>query len=563
MDRQAAYDLFASWLTQRRVEGIDVKKDLQGLLAYGVEQGCFINPHAVHELSEWRKFGDRLWELTLNDDKTAKKLGKLWRMVHNELLRYQAEKRAAQSAVAAKEKNTRYGEEETRWPLPPTFRELVLPPLRSEETGQESSERVLPTAPPASALSSPDASSQTVTPEGENSTPGSEDGLGIEIAKERCRAWNALAREGLEKGDEAMTQMATAMAFPVQFQPNPAGGINATVTALDWKLLSQLRSTVSSYGVTGEPVRQMLDYLWSTQLLLPADCRGIAKLIFSPSQWLLFNAHWQARVLESVAIQRQAGDPLQGITMDELMGLGPYARVEAQALLGPDKVREAMRLVREAIEQVKEPGGVPMYMGIKQGREETLGSFVDKLVNAIERARVPLYMQGALLKQCISQNGNPATKSLLNTLRAHWTVEEALEKASSIPTGPQAFLVEAIKKLGEGMKEQAQATQSQVMAALAPLQTSATVTVQTPQKGQLRCYRCGAPGHVRKSCTARNVWCQTCRSNSHNEGACRRRSGNSTRSAFAGRRATTKIAAAAQSFNPPPGEVSGWTWQQQ
>ncbi|NWU23468.1 POK9 protein, partial [Dyaphorophyia castanea] len=34
----------------------------------------------------------------------------------------------------------------------------------------------------------------------------------------------------------------------------------------------QLRATVSQFGVTSEPVRQMLDYIWSTQVLLPADC---------------------------------------------------------------------------------------------------------------------------------------------------------------------------------------------------------------------------------------------------------------------------------------------------
>ncbi|NXH53149.1 POK9 protein, partial [Rhabdornis inornatus] len=37
----------------------------------------------------------------------------------------------------------------------------------------------------------------------------------------------------------------------------------------------QLRATVSQFRVTSESVRQMIDYLWSTQILLPSDCRGI------------------------------------------------------------------------------------------------------------------------------------------------------------------------------------------------------------------------------------------------------------------------------------------------
>ncbi|NWR38026.1 POK9 protein, partial [Tachuris rubrigastra] len=40
----------------------------------------------------------------------------------------------------------------------------------------------------------------------------------------------------------------------------------------------QLRQTASQYGPTGEPTKQMLDYLFNTQLLLPNDLRGISRL---------------------------------------------------------------------------------------------------------------------------------------------------------------------------------------------------------------------------------------------------------------------------------------------
>ncbi|NWQ72429.1 POK9 protein, partial [Neopipo cinnamomea] len=33
----------------------------------------------------------------------------------------------------------------------------------------------------------------------------------------------------------------------------------------------QLRSTVSQFGATGEPTRQILDYIWSSHILLPSD----------------------------------------------------------------------------------------------------------------------------------------------------------------------------------------------------------------------------------------------------------------------------------------------------
>lgn len=131
MERQAAYDLFTCFLKKRQIKGIDLQKELPGLLTYGYAKGCFQNPHTVHELEEWRKFGDKIWEAVLDDDKTAKKLGKLWRVVHNELLQHQVEKRAAHQATAAQEKNKGY----TGWsdcPLPPAVSTVVLPPPAGE-----------------------------------------------------------------------------------------------------------------------------------------------------------------------------------------------------------------------------------------------------------------------------------------------------------------------------------------------------------------------------------------------------------------------------------------------
>lgn len=79
----------------------------------------------MHQVSEWRKLGDILWEAVLEDDKTAKKLGKVWRIVQNALLQQLAEKRAAEEAIAAAKTNTLYSQEHE--PLAPSVSTIVLP----------------------------------------------------------------------------------------------------------------------------------------------------------------------------------------------------------------------------------------------------------------------------------------------------------------------------------------------------------------------------------------------------------------------------------------------------
>lgn len=145
---------------------------------------------------------------------------------------------------------------------------------------------------------------------------------------------------------------------------------------------------------------------------------------------------------------------------------------------------------------------------------------------------------------------------------------------SHVPVGPQAMLVQAVKELGSALKEQAAATQSQVMAALAPLQMSAMKPAgSTPP--QIKCFRCGGHGHILRGCTVSQVWCCFCKTNSHSNMACCRNQklGNRQLSAR-GRRATTQTEAptsaafpaqqgVAANFDPRPQEASAWTWQPQ
>uniref|UniRef100_A0A8V0ZEE5 CCHC-type domain-containing protein n=1 Tax=Gallus gallus TaxID=9031 RepID=A0A8V0ZEE5_CHICK len=571
MDRQAAYDLFTAFLRKRQFRGVDLEKELPALLSHAVSHGFFADPHSVHTLDEWRRYGDKLWELVLEDDKVAKRMSKLWKAVHNELLMGQAEKRAAQGAQAAQEKNKDYGLIWDNTPNPPSFRMVMLPAAPpASANGVQAQSTAEPVEAPPRRVSGPSAL------DGSGSVPGAESDLAEAIARERRELWTTLAKHGMEDGDNELVQAVTEnLAFPVVYTPTQQGGLQAEIRTLDWKTLSQLRATVGTYGVTSEPARQMMEYLFSAHILLPADIRGIARLIYTPHQLILFNAHWQQEAAISAAVQRGPGDPLAGITIEQLMGLGAWTRIEAQAISGPDVSREIMAVARRAMDKIKAPGGTPIYMGIRQGREEPLGDFVDKVMDAIKKASVPEYMQGALLKQCVLQNGNSNTRSLVNTLPGDWSIPELLEKAATVPSGTQAFLVNALQKIGDGLREQARAlqeqsrsAQTQVLAALAPLQAVASTGAHPRGNPRMKCFRCGNVGHIRRECQADGVWCGKCQSNTHNANACRRKSGNARSSANSSR-ARTQVAAATSnapgSNNPslPQAGASAWTWQPQ
>ncbi|NXM87161.1 GAK19 protein, partial [Oenanthe oenanthe] len=567
MDRQVEYELFTCTLQQCNVQGIDLKKDLPGLLAWGYAKGCFVVPCTVHELSEWRKLHDKLWDAVLDDDKEAKKLGKIWRVVHNALLQQVADKRAAEQAIEAHKKNLHYGQDEGQ-PLAPTVRSIRIPPAELPGVGCNTRENVCLSAPPLGEQKEvDDGDGDIVKPRPPSDTPltpatpnqphsrpdliqGSESDLMEGMARQRREAWKNLAYHEIIEGDGAALQTSGYMPFPATYTPvydqqGDAAGMQAEFQPLDCKLLAQLRETVSQFGFKSEPVKQMLDYLFDTQVLLPKDLQEISQLMLTEHQLWLFEAHWQALVNESVATQRQQGDPLHGVTADELMGRGNFLRREAQLLMGADKAREAMRVFRNALDRVKEPGGVPPYMGIKQGREEPFGTFIDRVAAAIEKAGVPNWMKGALLRQCAIQNSNAAIQRLIATLPGDWRIEELLEQAAVMPTGSQAFLVDAIKELGVGLKKQAEAMQSQVLAALAALQASAATSSNALRNNpSAKCYRCGKGGHLRRVCRATGVWCQTCQSDTHNTAACRRKSGScksGSRKQSASSRATTQV----------------------
>ncbi|RMC03575.1 hypothetical protein DUI87_19750 [Hirundo rustica rustica] len=106
----------------------------------------------------------------------------------------------------------------------------------------------------------------------------------------------------------------------------------------------------------------------------------------------------------SAALPRPQGDPLTGLTMDELMGQGPFHRIEAQVALGQEKLREAMAVARRAMGKIRAPGGTPHIYGNQTRKKSGLTSWVVKwwitgqLCNGEACIRASLILDPELIK---------------------------------------------------------------------------------------------------------------------------------------------------------------------
>jgi len=129
---------------------------------------------------------------------------------------------------------------------------------------------------------------------------------------------------------------------------------------------------------------------------------------------------------------------------------------------------------------VKTSAPTPSYVSIKQGREETFASFIDKVTEAINRACIPDWMKAALLHQCAMENCNSSTRSILIALPIDAAIEMMLERMSRVPAEPQALLVEAVRELGSKLAK----AQTQAFAALAPLAGGGVPKGARPRRSQ-------------------------------------------------------------------------------
>ncbi|XP_064032381.1 endogenous retrovirus group K member 113 Gag polyprotein-like [Pogoniulus pusillus] len=600
MEKQVAHDLLKRFLEKRSVGPV---KGLEDLIALGYNLGVIEKPAHVFDWKRWREIGNNLWERVIDEDKVAKKLMKPWRDITNDLKKYQMEKDVALQAQNQLDPEAgKIIPGADYWSPPPGTKIPVKtdkipaksscinyptlpcpalpddkgppPPFPTDEIPVlEPSAPLLPRDPRSLWAPSPWRSPEVETQEWPMPPPGV-DGDPRGKASVQTIDWKALGEEAFASGDrEAALEI--VQTFPVFYETGVDGQQRGEHKPFNWKMLQTLRQTAKESGPRGELTKQILDYIFSGYVLCPEDVKRIMRLILTPSQQMLWQSQWQQLGTNSQNQPRAQGNPLHGVRVDQLMGTGNFSTIAAQAECGAEILQEAMRTAKEALSMIKIEPGPPTYTTIKQGPREAFSEFIDRLAAAFENVEIEDRMKAPLMRQCALDNCNPKTRAILSQLPINSTLENMLERMSRVPTGEQAFLTEAMDRLGEKMikaqENVLQAQQQALAAALAPLRE------QGKNRGAnaATCFRCGEKGHMRSQCQQGAVWCPACQKDNHSQKACRR-SGNGMRSASQPG-APKQIAAPAQysphnPFSPsdgsaisnqPPAGASAWTWQQQ
>ncbi|XP_068017449.1 uncharacterized protein [Melanerpes formicivorus] len=98
MEKEVALSLFQCFLEKRKAE--ISSKVIPGLWAHGSALWHFPSGDSYFDEACWREYGNKLWDLVIDGDKTAIKLQKPWRECINCIKKYKLEQRMAAAVTA-------------------------------------------------------------------------------------------------------------------------------------------------------------------------------------------------------------------------------------------------------------------------------------------------------------------------------------------------------------------------------------------------------------------------------------------------------------------------------
>ncbi|NXV73295.1 GAK9 protein, partial [Atlantisia rogersi] len=234
--------------------------------------------------------------------------------------------------------------------------------------------------------------------------------------------WSGVIRDAILDGE---WQAAGAVACPII-----VGNGAPHYEQHDWKILQQAKKTIMENGIKSEASRTMLDWIFTADTNSPHDCKNLARLLLTPSQYIIFTREWRQLAELEAARPREAQDHLNGITADMITGAGAFSNMTSQLQYPLALFHLSAQQARQAFYAVPDANPVPSFTSVKQGLTEDYTHFVDRLSNALaSQADMTEESKQNMFKLLAFDNANAKTKAVLATLPKNADVGDMIEMA--------------------------------------------------------------------------------------------------------------------------------------
>ena len=99
----------------------------------------------------------------------------------------------------------------------------------------------------------------------------------------------------------------------------------------------QLKQAIQNYGVNSPFTVEIVQSVAEGNCLIPADWLALAKTVLTPGEFRQFRTWWQDHA-ETLAAHNQTHNI--PISLEQLMGIGPWGRVQDQILMNDQVIEQ-------------------------------------------------------------------------------------------------------------------------------------------------------------------------------------------------------------------------------
>ncbi|RMB94828.1 hypothetical protein DUI87_28631 [Hirundo rustica rustica] len=305
------------------------------------------------------------------------------------------------------------------------------------------------------------------------------------------------------------------LAMPVIFSQQARGP--RTWTAIPSHEIKELRKAIKDSGICSPYFKQLLKSTLEGHTLTPNDCKNLAGVILTDSQYMLWEFKWRRLLTNILQMHRQSTDvDLRTLTMSKLTGDPPDDQNDNQVNLPRTALDDIKKMACRAFVQIQPAGSFEKaYNIISQDSSEPFTTFVDRVIQAAERQCGDDIARPIVIWDIIENNASPECKRAIKALgKERPTVPEMIDACNQIGSPQHVAMIQA-NELGKTIREkieraltvqaaQAETRDQKVTEILAALHLSSqednTMAVMQATVTSGPCYFCKRPGHILRNC---------------------------------------------------------------